>query len=64
MRRGGAGACRGGVWEYCSGDAGRRHRVRRALEEEEARLIHLEVSGRLSRCSDFNGLALKLLSSC
>jgi hypothetical protein len=38
--------------------------VRRALEEEEAGLLHLEVSDRFSRHSGFEGLELKLLSSC
>jgi hypothetical protein len=57
----GTDARHGGAY---SGDAGRRHGIRRALEEEEARLLHLEVSGCLSRCLGFEGLALKLLSSC
>jgi hypothetical protein len=47
-RRGGAGARRGGVWERGSGDAGRHHSARRALEEDEAGLLHLEVGNRSS----------------
>jgi hypothetical protein len=62
--RGGAGAYRGGVWECYSGDAGHCHGVRRALEEEKAGLLHLEVSIRVSRCSSFEGLKFKLLSPC
>jgi hypothetical protein len=36
----------------------------RALKEEEARLLHLEVSSRSLRCSDFEGLELSFLSPC
>jgi hypothetical protein len=34
--RGSTDACHRGAWEYCSGDTGRRHGVRRALEKEKA----------------------------
>jgi hypothetical protein len=63
-RRGGTGMCRGGVRECCNGAASRRHSARRALEEEKAGLLHLEVSSRFSRHSGFEGLELKLLSPC
>jgi hypothetical protein len=52
-RRGGTGARCGGVWERGSGDAGLHHSARRALEEEEAGLLHLEVSNRPSECPSF-----------
>jgi hypothetical protein len=48
-RREGAGVRRGGVWECDGGDVGRGHSARRALEEEEAGLLHLEVGNRSSR---------------
>jgi hypothetical protein len=64
VHRRGAGARHGGIQEHCSGDVGHHHSVRRALEEEEAWLLHLEVSSRFSRRSDFEGLELKLLSPC
>jgi hypothetical protein len=50
--------------DCCSGDAGRRHSVRRALEEEKVGLLHLEVRSRFSRRSGFEGVELKLLSPC
>jgi hypothetical protein len=34
------------------------------LEEEEAGLLHLEVSSRSSRCSGFKGLEPNFLSPC
>jgi hypothetical protein len=61
-RREGADMHHRGVRECCSGNTDCHHSVRRALEEEEARLLHLEVSSRFSRCSGFEGLELKLLS--
>jgi hypothetical protein len=48
-RHGGTGARRGGIWERCSGDGGRHHSARRAFEEQEAGLLHLEVGNRSSR---------------
>jgi hypothetical protein len=57
-------ACLGGVWESCGGGNRRHSSVRRTLEKEEARFIHLEVSGRSSRRSGFEGLALSPLLSC
>jgi hypothetical protein len=63
-RRGGASTRRGGVWECCRSDTGRRLGVRLALEEEKAGLLNLEVSSRFPKCSGFEGLELKLLSSC
>jgi hypothetical protein len=44
-RRRGAGERRGSVLEHCGGDGGRHRRACRAVEEEEERLLHLEVSG-------------------
>jgi hypothetical protein len=58
-RRGSTGACLRGIWECC-GDGDKRP----TLEEDEARLLDLEVSGRSSRCSSFEGLALSPLLSC
>jgi hypothetical protein len=68
-RRGGArrrsvSAHRGSIWECCGGGDRRHSSVRRALEKEEARLLHLEVSSRSSRRSGFEGLELSFLSSC
>jgi hypothetical protein len=47
--RGGIGASRGGVWERDGGDVGRGLSTHRALEEEEAGLLHPEVGRRSSR---------------
>jgi hypothetical protein len=44
VRRRGAGECCWCVWERCGGDDGRHNSIGRTLEEEEARLLHLEVS--------------------
>jgi hypothetical protein len=63
-RHGDTSACRGSVQERCSGNAGRHHIVRRELEEEEAGLLHLEVSNCPSSRSGFEGLELKLLFRC
>jgi hypothetical protein len=52
------------VWERCSGDDGRYHSACRALEEEEAGLLHLQVSSRFSRRSGFEGPELNFLSPC
>jgi hypothetical protein len=41
-------ARRGGIWERGSGDAGRHHSACRPLKEEEAGLLHFEVSNRPS----------------
>jgi hypothetical protein len=49
------GARRRSVWEHCGGDDGRQCSACRTLKEEEARLLHLEVSSRSPRCSDFEG---------
>jgi hypothetical protein len=54
-RRGSASARRGSVWECCCGSDGRHSSVRRTLEEEEARLLHLEVSSVLPRHPKFRG---------
>jgi hypothetical protein len=62
--RGSAGACRGGAWECCGGGDRRHSSIRRTLEEEEARLLHLEVSSRSSGRFGFEGLELSLLLSC
>jgi hypothetical protein len=43
------GAHRGGAWQCDGGDAGHSHSARRALEEEEAGLLHLEVGHRSYR---------------
>jgi hypothetical protein len=64
VRRGSANACHGSIWECCSGGDRRHSSVRRTLEKEEARLLHLEVSSRSSRRSGFEGLELSFLSSC
>jgi hypothetical protein len=58
------GARRRSVWEHCGGDDGRQCSACRTLKEEEARLLHLEVSSRSPRCSDFEGLELSFLSLC
>jgi hypothetical protein len=58
------GARRGGVRECSSGGVGRQHGVRRTLEEEKARLLHLEVRSRFFECLRFEGSELKLLSPC
>jgi hypothetical protein len=57
-RRGGAGEHRGSIWERCNGDDGRHRSACRTLEEEEARLLHLEVSSHSSIRSGFEGLEL------
>jgi hypothetical protein len=58
--RGSTNTCLGGVWE-CRGGGDRCHSsVRRTLEEEAVRILRLEVSGRSSRRSGFEGLALSL----
>jgi hypothetical protein len=61
---GGTSARCGSVWESCSGDDGRHHGAHRALEEEEAGLLHLEVSSRSSKRSDFEGLELNFVPLC
>jgi hypothetical protein len=63
-RHEGAGVRRGSIRERCSGDDGCHHSARRALEEEEAGILHLDVSSRSSRRSDFEGLELKFVSPC
>jgi hypothetical protein len=63
-RHGSASVCCGGIWECCGGGDRRHSIVRRTLEKEEARLLHLEVSSRSSRRSGFEGLELSLLFSC
>jgi hypothetical protein len=55
QRRESASARRGSVWECCCGSDGRHSSVRRTLEEEEARLLHLEVSSVLPRHPQFRG---------
>jgi hypothetical protein len=63
-RRRGAVVRRGSVWESRSGDDGRLSSICRTLEEEEARLLHLEVSSPSPRRSGFEGLELSVLSLC
>jgi hypothetical protein len=58
------GARRGSARERCNGDGGRHHSACRALEEEEAGLLHLEVRSRSSRRYGFEGLELNFLSPC
>jgi hypothetical protein len=43
-RRGGAGTRRGDDWGYGGGHVGHGHNARRAPEEDEAGLLHPEVS--------------------
>jgi hypothetical protein len=64
VRRGGTGERRESVWERCDGDDGRHRSACRTLEEEETRLLHLEVSSHSSRRSGFEGLELSFLSPC
>jgi hypothetical protein len=61
---GGTGECHGGVWEHYGGNDGHHSSACRTLEEEEVRLLHLEVSSPLPRCSGFEGLELSFLFLC
>jgi hypothetical protein len=51
-RRGAGERCRG-IWERCGGDDGRHNSACRTLEEEEAGLLQLEVSGPVPRHPQF-----------
>jgi hypothetical protein len=62
--RRGADERQGCIWERCGGDEGRHSSIRRTLEEEEARILHLEVSSPLPRWSGLEGPELSFWFLC